>query len=104
MNDTSRETIESHGEPRPDSRPVDLPCKGPACNKRILTYLTDADTAAHETIQVLRFTPETDDERLVQYWFCSSECRTAFIEDADRDETLYDEETPNADQQEDREQ
>lgn len=103
MIDTSPETVESHGEPRLDSRPVDLPCKGPACNERILTYLTEADLAAHETIQVLRSTPETNDERLVRYWFCSSECCTAFIEDDDRDETLYDEETPNAGQQEDRE-
>lgn len=99
MTDTTPETVESYGEPRPDARPVDLPCKGPTCDERVLTYLTEADSEARETVQVLRYTPETDDERLVRYWFCSPECRNAFVEDADRDETLYDE-TPNASRQE----
>jgi hypothetical protein len=99
MTDTTPETVESHGDHRPDARPVDLPCKGLTCDERVLTYLTEADAEVCETVQVLRYTPETDDERLVRYWFCSPECCDGFVEDADRDETLYDE-TSNADQQE----
>jgi hypothetical protein len=100
MTDIYPETIESHGNPVPGSRPISLPCKGPTCDEQVRTYQTDADTEARPNLQVLRYTPETDDERLVRYWFCSPECRTAFIEHDDREETLYDE-TPNADQQED---
>jgi hypothetical protein len=90
---SERQAVESHGTPRMDAKPVDLPCQGPTCNKRVLTYLTDADVEAHETLQVRRPTPETGDERLVRYWFCSSGCRTAFAEaaeDDDHEETVYD--------------
>ncbi|GAA0464474.1 hypothetical protein MUK72_19405 (plasmid) [Halococcus dombrowskii] len=85
---------ESHGTPHMEARPVDLPCQGPACNERVVTYLTDEDVEAHETVQVFRYTPEIDDERLVQYWFCSSDCRATFVnavESGERPETLYDE-------------
>lgn len=61
----------------------------------LLTYLTDADVEARETLQVLRHTPESDGERLVRYWFCSPDCRAAFVgavESGERDETLYNDE------------
>jgi hypothetical protein len=86
--------VESHGTPRMDAEPVAFPCQGPECAERVLTYLTDEDVEAHETLQVLRNTPETDDERLVRYWFCSPDCRAAFAEatgSGEREETLYDE-------------
>ena len=90
---SEREAVESHGTPRMDARPVEFPCQGPACNERVFTYLTDEDVEAHETVRVLRYTPETDDERLVYYWFCSSGCRTNFVnavESGEIEETLYD--------------
>lgn len=90
--DHDPEAVESHGDPHIAAEPVDLPCKGPACDERVRTYLTDADVEAHETLRVLRYTPESDGERLVRYWFCSPDCRAAFVEDADREETLYDRE------------
>ncbi len=74
------------------ARPVEFPCQGPACNERMLTYLTDEDVEAHEGIRVLRYTPRTDDERLVWYWFCSSDCRATFVntvKSGERKETLY---------------
>ena len=85
---------ESHGTPHMEARPVEFPCQGPACNERVVTYLTDEDVEAHETVQVLRYTPETDDERLVRYLFCSPDCRATFVnavESGERPETLYDE-------------
>ena len=93
MTDTTPETVKSHGEPRPDARPVAFPCQEPTCDERVLTYLTEADSKAREMVQVLRYTPETDDERLVRYWFCSPECRDGFVEaveDGECEETLYD--------------
>ena len=90
---SERQAVESHGTPRMDSKPVAFPCQGPACNERVLTYLTDEDVEARETLRVLRYTPETDDERLVCYWFCSPDCRAAFAEateNSEREETLYD--------------
>ena len=51
------------------------------------THLTDEDVEACETVQVLRYTPETDDERLVRYWFCSSDCRTNFVNKVESGET-----------------
>jgi hypothetical protein len=93
--------VESHGTPHMAAEPVAFPCQGPECTERLLTYLTEEDVEAHETLQVLRYTPETDDERLVRYWFCSPDCRAAFAEAAEngeRDETLYDDETANTDQ------
>lgn len=104
MTDANPDPVESHGDPIIGSRPISLPCKGPACDEWIRTHHTDADIEAAPNLQVLRYTPETDDERLVRYWFCSPECRAAFVEAAEsgeREETLYDE-TPNADQQEKR--
>jgi hypothetical protein len=97
---SEREAVESHGTPHIGAESVAFPCQGPGCNERVLTYLTDEDVEAGETLQVLRYTPETGDERLVRYWFCSPDCRAVFAEAAEngeRDETLYDE-TPSTDQ------
>jgi hypothetical protein len=67
-----------------------------ACNCRggfgMLTHLANADVEARETLRVLRYTPEADDERLVRYWFCSPDCRAEFVEaveDGEREEALY---------------
>ena len=98
---SERQAVESHGTPRMDANPVALPCQGPACGESVLTYQTNEDIEAGETLQVFRYTPETGDERLVRYWFCSPDCRTAFAqaaENGERDETLYDDETTNTDQ------
>ena len=87
--------VESYGTPRMDAEPVAFPCQGPGCDEHVLTYLTDEDVEARETLQVLQYTPESDGERIVRYWFCSSDCRAAFAEAAEtgeRDETLYDDE------------
>ena len=87
------EAVESHGTPRIDAQPVDFPCKGLGCDKYVRSHLTDEDVAAHETIQVLRYTPESDGERIVRYWFCSPDCHTTFVnaaESGERSETLYD--------------
>jgi hypothetical protein len=103
MTDVAPEAIESHGTPHMAAEPVAFPCQEPGCDERVLTYLTDADVEAHETLQVLRPTPETDDERLVRYWFCSPDCRAAFAEAAEsgeREETMYDE-TTNAGREQD---
>ena len=89
---SDRQAVESHGTPRIDAQPVDFPCLGPGCDKYVRSHLTDEDVAAHETIQVLRYTPESDDERLVRYWFCSPGCHNAFaeaVESGDREETIY---------------
>ena len=89
---SERQVAESHGTPRIDAKPVAFPCQGPACNERVLTYQTDEDVEAHEALRVLRYTPETDDERLVRYWFCSSDSRATFVnavESVGRKETLY---------------
>ena len=97
---SEREAVESHGTPLIDSKPVKFLCQGPGCGESVLTDLTDEDVEVGETLQVLRYTPETGDERLVRYWFGSPDCRAAFAETAEngeREETLYDG-TPNADQ------
>jgi hypothetical protein len=88
-----QQSFESHGTPHMEAKPTEFPCQGPACDKHVITYLTDEDVEAHETVQVYRHTAETDDERLIRYWFCSSDCHTAFInaiESGERSETLYD--------------
>ena len=89
---SERQAVESHGTPRIDAQPVDFPCQGPGCDKYVRSYLTDEDVAAHETIQVLQYTPESDGKRIVRYWFCSPGCHTAFaeaVESGDREETIY---------------
>jgi hypothetical protein len=91
----SERRVESHGTPHMAAQPVDLPCQGPGCGGRVVTYLTDEDVGARETLRVYRPTPETDDERLIRYWFCSPDCRATFVnaaESAERQETLYDDE------------
>lgn len=82
---------ESYGNPVA-SEPTNLACQGPECDAVIRTYLTDEDAEARETVRVLRYTPESDGERLITYWFCGSECRESFIADDEREETLFDEE------------
>jgi hypothetical protein len=87
------QAVESHGTPHIDTVPVDLPSQGPACDNRVITCLTDADIEARETLQVLRPAPETDDERLVRYWFCLTGYHTEFVEavaNGECEETLYD--------------
>ena len=93
---SGQQTVESHGTPRVDASPVNLPCQGPACGEGVLTYLTEEDIEAHETVQVLRHTPETDDERIVRYFFCSEGCHADFfnaVESGEREETLYNDES-----------
>jgi hypothetical protein len=97
---SEREAVESHGTPLIDAKPVEFPCQGSECGESVLTYQTDEDVEAGETLQVLRYTPDTGDERLVRYWFCSPDCRAAFAEateNGERAETLYGDEMPNAD-------
>ena len=89
---SERQAVESHGTPRIDAQPVDFPCQGPGCDKYVRSYLTDEDVAAHETVQVLQYTPESDGERIVRYWFCSPDCRATFVnaaENGEREETVY---------------
>ncbi|EMA56386.1 hypothetical protein [Halococcus thailandensis] len=86
------ERVESHGTPHMAARPVDFPCQGPGCGGHVVTYLTDEDIEARETVRVYRPTADADDERLVRYLFCSSDCRATFInavESGERPETLY---------------
>ena len=89
---SEHEAVESHGTPHMTAKPVKFPCQGPGCGEHVLTYLTDEDVEAGETLQVLRYTPETGDERLVRYWFCSPDCRTELVdavEDGECEKTLY---------------
>ena len=89
---SERQAVESHGTPRMDARPVEFPCQGSGCGESVLTYQTNEDIEAGETLQVFRYTPETGDERLIRYWFCSSDCRATFanaVESGEREETLY---------------
>lgn len=93
---SERQAVESHGTPHMAAKPVGFPCQGPGCDEYVLTDLTDKDVEAHETLQLLRPTPETDDERLVRYWFCSPDCRTEYVEavkNGECEETLYNDET-----------
>jgi hypothetical protein len=88
----SERRVESHGTPHMEARPVGFPCQGPGCSERVVTYLTDEDVEAHETVRVYRPTPEIDDERLIRYWFCSPDCRATFtnaVESGECPETLY---------------
>jgi hypothetical protein len=69
-----------------------VPLSGAGVQRARAHYLTDADVEARETLRVLRPTSETD-ERLVRYWFCSTNCRTEFVEAVENgacEETLYD--------------
>ncbi|EMA56811.1 hypothetical protein C451_00355 [Halococcus thailandensis JCM 13552] len=75
-----------------EAKPVEFPCQGPGCSESVITYLTDEDVEAHETIQVRRYTPESDDEHVARYLFCSSDCRATFVnavESGEREETIY---------------
>ena len=50
---SEHQAVESHGTPRIESEPVAFPCQGPACNERVLTYLTDEDVEAGECVKTL---------------------------------------------------
>jgi hypothetical protein len=84
--------IPSEGDPLPGTSPVALPCHGPDCDEIVVTHLTDADKEASPTVEIGRIHPMTGNPRHSTFWFCSDDCRTAFIQSSERVVALTEEE------------
>lgn len=86
--------VPSEGTVPPRSAPVALPCHGPACDEIVVTHLTDEDKAATPTVEIRRIHPVSGNQRRSTFWFCTEECRTAFLQSPDREVELIEEEAP----------
>jgi hypothetical protein len=83
--------VPSEGTLRQPTAPVALPCHGPGCDEIVITHTTDEDKAATPTVEIRRLHPVTGEQRRSTFWFCSEDCRTAFIQSSEREVDLTEE-------------
>ncbi|WP_248911090.1 hypothetical protein [Halocatena marina] len=85
--------VPSEGDLRQPAAPIALPCHGPDCSKIVVTHATEEDEAVTPTIEIRRIHPVTGEQCRSTFWFCSEDCRSAFVESEDREVELVGEDT-----------